>query len=41
MIEARPTVERVAEALRSAAPTLDPIEQRLVRELLYRLLLAT
>lgn len=39
MIAARPNVEEVAKALRSAAPTLDPAEQRLALEL-YRLLLA-
>jgi alkylmercury lyase len=36
---ARPTVETVAEALRSAVPTLDPYEQRLALRL-YRMLLA-
>jgi len=35
----RPTVETVAEALRSAVPTLDPEEQRLALRL-YRMLLA-
>lgn len=39
MIDARPNLESVAAALRSAAPTLDPAEQRLGLEL-YRLLLA-
>lgn len=39
MIEAKPSLESVAEALRAAVPTLDPAEQRLALEL-YRLLLA-
>lgn len=39
MIEAKPSLENVAEALRAAVPTLDPAEQRLALEL-YRLLLA-
>ena len=39
MIDATPNVEEVARALRSAAPTLDPAEQRLALKL-YRLLLA-
>jgi len=39
MIDTRHNVEEVAEALRSAAPTLDPAEQRLALQL-YRLLLA-
>jgi alkylmercury lyase len=39
MIDPTPNVEEVAEALRSAAPTLHPAEQRLALEL-YRLLLA-
>ncbi len=38
MIDARPTAAALADALTSAAPTLDPGEQRLALEL-YRLLL--
>jgi alkylmercury lyase len=38
MIQTRPTVSALADALRSAAPTLDEAEQRLALEL-YRLLL--
>jgi len=39
MIEAKPSVESVAEALSAAVPTLDPAEQRLALQL-YRMLLA-
>lgn len=39
IVEAKPRVETVAEALRAAAPTLDPAEQHLALAL-YRMLLA-
>jgi alkylmercury lyase len=39
MIEARPGIDTIAEALKAAVPTLDPAEQRVALQL-YRLLLA-
>ncbi len=39
MIESKPSIATVAEALKAAVPTLEPAEQRLVLQL-YRMLLA-
>jgi alkylmercury lyase len=39
MIEAKPSISTIAEALKAAVPTLDPAEQRLALQL-YRMLLA-
>lgn len=39
MIEAKPSIETVAAALRAAVPTLDPAEQRVALQL-YRMLLS-
>lgn len=39
MIEAKPSITAIAEALEAAVPTLDPAEQRLALQL-YRMLLA-
>jgi hypothetical protein len=38
MIEAKPTMESVAEALSAAVPTLDPAEQRLALQLYMMML---